>query len=258
MFNKNFLAAVMVIFFATAAMGQNLQPLTLMPGFNFISFTVSLNNFTAAQLKSLNPAIDDIYLFNSSAGGFLSANNGELSLLGAGKGYIIKSSSNSDIALPVNGGNFSGSGNISLKAGFNLIGFSRAPETLKFSDLMRKSPKIRGVYKWSYQAGSFLQVLRSGENIVQLDGVDPQVIAGQSYFIYMDSDASLNYDGSAVIFDGDFQERTSATQELLKLVSLSPENRMVEGESDTAHGSRKIRGSASRGYTLLIKQNEYI
>ncbi|HBC75810.1 MAG TPA: hypothetical protein DC017_13350, partial [Candidatus Wallbacteria bacterium] len=56
-------------------------------------------------------------------------------------------------------------GNITLKAGFNLVGFSKAPATaVKFSQLMNSYPLIRGIYKWSPAAGSFVQV-------VQNDGV---------------------------------------------------------------------------------------
>ncbi len=177
------------------------QSITLKQGFNFISFTESVS-MTAVQFRALNPAIEDIYLFSSAAGSFLSAGEGSLTSLAAGKGYIVKSSSASSITISVSGGALSTIGNISLKTGFNLAGFSKMPEALTASALMTRGPKIKGIYKWSAAAGSFVSVVRNPSGVIeQLDGIDPSLNAGGSYFINLSEDQQLNYDGVTVLID---------------------------------------------------------
>ena len=65
------------------------QTVTLKEGFNFVSFTV-VPSVTPQQLIQQYQTIEDIYLYSSSAGSFLSVGSGELVTLNPGKGYIIK------------------------------------------------------------------------------------------------------------------------------------------------------------------------
>ncbi|HBC74286.1 MAG TPA: hypothetical protein DC017_05385, partial [Candidatus Wallbacteria bacterium] len=118
--------------FSTAGADQSL---VLKNGFNFVSFTAQVS-LTAQQFKALNAAIEDLYLYSPAAGSFLSVQEGTLASVSAGKGYIVKISSAQDISLSVTGAELSSIGNISLKAGFNLAGFSKMPEAVKFSELM--------------------------------------------------------------------------------------------------------------------------
>lgn len=184
-----------LMFFSTAGADQSL---VLKNGFNFVGFTAQIS-LTAAQFKALNAAIEDVYLYSPAAGSFLSVQDGTLASLSAGKGYIVKISSAQDVSLNIAGAALSSIGNISLKAGFNLAGFSKMPETVKFSELMARQPKIKGMYKWSLAAGTFIQVVRNASGAVeQLDGSDPVIKAGESYFINLSEDLPLNYDGAYV------------------------------------------------------------
>jgi hypothetical protein len=183
------------------------QTINLKQGFNFISFTIN-PNVNASSLKYQDPAISDIYLYSSASGSFLSVADGTLTNLSAGKGYIIKS--NSDKTITITGTSVGTIGNISLKQGFNLIGFSKAISlNTKFSDLMKSSNSIRGIYKWSPNAGTFIQVVKNPNGSPQLlDGHDPSLAIGQSYFFNTDSDTTLNYDNGSIVI--------SETSSLLK------------------------------------------
>ena len=175
------------------------QQIILKPGFNFISFTQKVT-LSPADFKVLNTAIEDIYLYSATAGSFLSASDGTLDSLGAGKGYIIKNSSTLDVTISVDGAALSTIGNISLKTGFNLAGFSKMPETVTFSQLMTRQPKIKGMYKWNSAAGTFFQVVRNASGVIEkLDTVDPAMKASESYFINMAEELPLNYDGASVV-----------------------------------------------------------
>ncbi len=177
------------------------QSFSLKQGFNFICFTGSALP-GVSEFKALSPAIEDVYMYSAAAGSFLSAGEGSLTSLAPGRGYIVKSSSSLPVTISVSSGTLSAVGNISLKSGFNLAGFSKMPETLTVSALMARAPKIKGVYKWSAAAGSFIQVIRNASGAIEkLDGSDPALIAGESYFINLSEDQQLNYDGAAVVID---------------------------------------------------------
>jgi formylglycine-generating enzyme required for sulfatase activity len=191
---------ILLLSWAGDASAQTTQNITLKPGFNFISFSVSIT-LTPAGFKALNSSIEDIYLYSPAAGSFLSANEGTLSTLGAGKGYIVKNSSLVNVSVAVPGTALSTLGNISLKSGFNLVGFSKAPgSTTAFTALMNTYSFVQGLYKWSAAAGSFISVVRDNGGVpVKLDGVDPSFGAGDSYFFNLSEDTLLNYDGASVL-----------------------------------------------------------
>lgn len=193
------LVLVLVILSSSSAFAQTSQTLTLKPGFNFVSFTTSIS-LTPASFKALNASIEDVYLFSAAAGSFLSANEGTLTSLAAGKGYIVKSSASSNISVSVSGTALSTVGNISLKSGFNLVGFSKLPATTTFNQLMTSFTFVKGLYKWSAAAGSFISVVRDNSGTpVQIDGTDPSVNAGESYFFNLTEDTLINYDGTSVL-----------------------------------------------------------
>ena len=197
MHRKFFSVLVISLLFASAAFAAD-QTFALKTGFNFVSFTVT-PSVTPAVFKQQNPLIDDIYYFNAAAGSFISASEGTLTTLAAGKGYIFKSSALTSIS--VTGGDLAAIGNINLKTGFNLAGFSKMPETITGSALMTSYEVIRGFYKWIPASGSFIQLIRNASGAVeQLDGVDPQLKIGESYFINLTSDMQLNYDTDKIIF----------------------------------------------------------
>jgi formylglycine-generating enzyme required for sulfatase activity len=200
MYKKLFILFLILFLWAGNASAQASQNITLKSGFNFISFSVSLTS-TPAELKALNASIEDIYLFSAAAGSFLSVNEGTLTSLGAGKGYIVKNSSLSNISISVPGAALSTLGNISLKTGFNLVGFSKAPGTATtFTQLMNTYSFVQGIYKWSAAAGSFIQVVRDGAGTpVKIDGVDPSFAAGESYFFNIGEDTLINYEGANVL-----------------------------------------------------------
>jgi formylglycine-generating enzyme required for sulfatase activity len=190
----------LLLSWAGDASAQTTQNITLRPGFNFISFSVSIT-LTPAGFKALNSSIEDIYLFSAAAGSFLSVNEGTLTTLAAGKGYIVKNSSLVNVSVSVSGTALSTLGNISLKSGFNLVGFSKAPgSTTAFTALMNTYSFVSGLYKWSAAAGSFISVVRDNGGVpVKLDGVDPSFGAGESYFFNLSEDTLLNYDGTGVL-----------------------------------------------------------
>lgn len=198
MFKKLVFALAAILMLSSTASAQSPQSISLKTGFNFVSFTTAIGS-GAAELKTANTFIEDIYQFSAAAGSFLSAGEGTLSTLSAGKGYIIKSSAAA--TLTVSGTAITTIGNITLKTGFNLIGFSKVPAAATtFSQLMTSYTEIKGLYKWSTAAGTFIQVVRDGEGLPsQVDGTDPQFRAGESYFINAASDTAINYDGAAII-----------------------------------------------------------
>jgi hypothetical protein len=188
--------------FCTAA-GAAEQLITLRDGFNFAAVTVTPDSGTQA-IMAANPSIKEIYLYSSSAGSFLSAASGDFSSLAPGRGYIIRSEGAASLRLQGSGA--PQAGDIKLKAGFNLSGFSINVTPVKFSELMSAYPQIKGIYKWSAASGGFIQVLRVNDRPAAIDGADPEIIAGQSYFINMAADAVLNYDSGAVKITGDVTE----------------------------------------------------
>lgn len=190
--------ALTLLFFSTAAFAHAAQTVTLKTGFNFISFTVAIS-MTAVQFKELSPAIDDVYQYSAAAGSFLSANEGTLGSLAAGKGYIVKSNATANIPVEVPGGALSTIGNINLKSGFNLVGLSKLPAAITFSQLMTANSFVNGIYKWSPSTGSFIQVVREGGVPVQLDGMDPSLAAGEAYFFNLSQDVQINYDGTGIL-----------------------------------------------------------
>jgi len=135
---------LIAILFSTAAFAQTPQSITLRPGFTFVSFTNTLS-ITPAQFKALNSAIEDVYLYSAVAGSFLSISEGTLTSIAAGKGYIVKSGAASNVVISVSGAAISTIGNITLKAGFNLVGFSKVPASMTFKQLMEAYSMIKGI-----------------------------------------------------------------------------------------------------------------
>lgn len=176
------------------------QQIALKSGFNFISFTVA-PSASPAQLMQTYPDIEDIYLFSAAAGSFLSVQEGSLSSIAAGKGYIVKSKT--AVSCDIAGAELPVIGNINLKTGFNLVGFSKMPESVTFSVLMSRAAVVSGIYKWVAASGSFVQVIKKAAGGSELvDGVDPQFKAGESYFINASSDTTVNYDGAGISVGG--------------------------------------------------------
>ncbi len=201
-FRTVFLCFLFLILFITGANAA--QELQLKEGFNFISFKEAIS-IKPSEFKALNPAIEDVFLYSQAAGSFLSVNEGSLTSLAAGKGYIVKNSSSAKITVSVPGGALSSIGNVSLKSGFNLVGFSKAPPSpaVSFSQLMNTYSFIHGLYKWNATANSFFSVVRdSGGTPVQIDGVDPLISAGEAYFFNLTEDTLINYDGPSTILMG--------------------------------------------------------
>lgn len=183
MSRKIFLGILLLFFSINVSYAQTSQEITLRNGFNFLSFTTSVI-LTPQQFKDLNPAIEDIYLYSAAASNFLSYKEDTLKSLAAGKGYIVKSLSKDNITVPVSGTTFTSIDNLKLLTGFNLIGFSTAPAGTTFEKLMTANTIIRGMYKWSPVANSFISVVRDGDGaIVKLDNIDPAIKSGESYFI---------------------------------------------------------------------------
>jgi hypothetical protein len=189
-----FSADMVSVFVRQAAAGSG-QTISLQPGFNFISFTVVPGD-SAPELISKNSDIEDIYLYNATAGSFLSVSEGTLSKLSTGRGYIIKSKNRTSITI--NGPPVDIIGDIPLKKGFNLLGLSKfnpASTVNSFTKILDLNSSITGVYKWSAAAGSFLQVVRDPYGRpVMLDGSDPSLNPGESYFINVSEDTKINYD----------------------------------------------------------------
>jgi len=196
---KKLLSILLVLFLVQggAAFAQSgPQTITLKPGFNFISFT-NTPPALASELKAQYSFIDDIYYYSPAAGSFLTISEDTLTKLALGKGYIIRSQAGG--AVTISGSASGALGNINLKAGFNLAGFSKAPGAVKFTTLITGSSVIESMYKWNASSGSFIQVTRTGG---ASDGIDPTVTAGQSYFIKVSEDTTFSVDGSAVTVGG--------------------------------------------------------
>lgn len=193
---------IMALFLALSAAPASAasQQIALKSGFNFISFTVA-PSAAPAQLMQTYPDIEDIYLFSAAAGSFLSVQEGSLSSIAAGKGYIVKSKT--AVTCDITGSELPVIGNINLKTGFNLVGFSKMPESVTFSVLMSRAAAVSGIYKWVAASGSFVQVIKKAAGGSELvDGVDPQFKAGESYFINASSDTTVNYDGAGISVGG--------------------------------------------------------
>lgn len=194
---KPLVAFLFLALFSCAAFAQSSsQTIALKNGFNFVAFTVK-PAIGAAGFVGSDPAIEEIYSYNSAAGTFISTAEG-LSSISPGKGYIVKTKA--DKAVSVSGTAVAALGNISLKTGFNLIGVSRSYSAVqKFSDLMRSASAVRGLYKWNASSGAFIAVVRNaGGTPDPVDGFDPAFAAGQAYFIDVASDTTINYDGGTI------------------------------------------------------------
>lgn len=199
-----FLIVSVLILLNGVAYAQTSQPnsLVLKLGFNFVSFTAK-PSITPADFKNVyySSTVEEVYTYSAVSGSFLSVGEGTLTAFNLGRGYIIKAKAAQNIYL--DGVSAATIGDIKLKAGFNLLGFSKVPESVKFSDLMKKYSVIKGLYKWSAASGSFIQVIRNDSNDPELlDGVDPTITIGQAYFINVTADTSLNYDGDTIKFEG--------------------------------------------------------
>ncbi len=176
------------------------QTITLKAGFNFVSFTLQ-SYLSPQKLMELNTKITDIYSYSAAAGSFISATDGALSSIAPGKGYIVKASM--EAYLNTSGIAAGTVGDITLKSGFNLVGFSKPVTSTTFSSLMNGYSIIKGMYKWNAAAGVFLQVVRNSAGVVELlDGIDPAITAEQAYFINVTGDTTLNYDAGTVIVGG--------------------------------------------------------
>ncbi len=190
--------SMLILLCASGIAYADQQIISLKQGYNFVSFTVT-PDATPAALKQQNAAIGEIYLYSAAAGSFLSTLDGTLSSLNAGKGYIIFA--NSAASITVSGTALTSAGTLNLKAGFNLIGISKTLNSVKFSELISNNSAVKGLYKWNTASGSFIQVVKSANGIYQLDGVDPLISSGQSYFLNMASDSSINCDNGYVSFN---------------------------------------------------------
>lgn len=193
------------------------QTLTLKSGFNFVSFTLQ-SYLSPQKLMELNTKITDIYSYNAAAGSFISATDGALSSIVPGKGYIVKA--NMEAYLNTSGTAAGTVGDITLRSGFNLVGFSKSVASTTFSSLMSGYSIIKGMYKWNAASGAFMQVVRNSAGVVELlDGVDPAITAEQAYFINVTGDTTLNYDAGTVIVGG--QAPVTPVVKSLGMITLS-------------------------------------
>lgn len=190
-----------------------LETIQLKSGFNFVAFT-SQPSATPAEMRAQNGMIDEIYSYSAAAGSFLSVSEGTLKNFAPGKGYVIKAKEQAQVSF--NSFALGQIGDLSCKTGFNLPGFSKAGETVKFSELMTRYPVIAGMYKWINASGSFIQVVRdAGGRPVAVDGVDVTVKAGEAYFMNFSQNASLNIDGATIVV------KTAAPVKTLSAISIS-------------------------------------
>lgn len=217
--------SVSILFNTTAGAAE--QTIQLRDGFNFAAVTVTPDSATQA-IMTANPSIKEIYLYSAAAGNFLSAAAGDFSSLAPGRGYIIISKGAA--VLKLQGTEITQAGDIKLKAGFNLSGFSKTIVPIKFSELISANPAVKGIYKWSAAAGGFVQVLRVNGLPAAIDGADPEIISGQSYFINMAADAILNYDsGSIKITAGGTEPQPPITPSPLSLALSITEISVEQG-----------------------------
>jgi len=247
-----------LIISARAAVLQ--QTIVLKPGFNFISFTISVG-FTPQKLLIDNPAIENIYLYSSASGSFLSAKEGTLNSLGLGKGYILKLKSGGGFTLTVSGSDYQPVGNVIIRSGYNLIGFSKIPSLMSFSQFMNNYGIIKGIYKWSPSSGSFINVVRNNDGTpVLLEGIDPQFKAGESYFIKTIADNTINYDSANIIIgDGTIIPAATQTEVPLSVLLDVPAADQIVGTGDiTGQISAPIPSAApgiSRAITIKSLSN---
>lgn len=192
------LVLMMLSALAVSAYAQSLQQtIALKEGFNFISFTLKPSD-TAQQLMAKYSQVTQIYGYSAAAGSFLTAGDGSLTLFSAGKGYIFKTTA--AVSLTVPGSAVEASGDISLKAGFNLVGFPKLPQSIAFTKILEKFPSIKAVYKWSAAAGAYISVSKNASGAVELsDSIDPALAEGQSYFFQAASDTLFNLSAFSVI-----------------------------------------------------------
>ena len=167
--------ALVYLFHGYGYGAQAIQNIDIKNGFNFISFTIT-PEFTPQTLISLYPDIENIYQYNSASGSFVSYGDGNLTSLATGKGYIVKSKA--ALTLSVSGQQEFSVGNINIKQGFNLVGFSKASAGVKFSSLLAVSAELKGIYKWSPSSGMFLQVVK---NIIGT----PEIFDGGPVLFYL-------------------------------------------------------------------------
>lgn len=250
------LAASLSAFQAVAQVPS--QTLALKQGFNFVSFTIrpviSTGGLMAApNFRYYSPAndlisqnssiIEEIYMYSASSGSFLTAGEGLISTLAPGRGYIIKTKAAGTVNLT---GSLLGTvGTVNLKAGFNLAGFSKMPETLTFSQLMGRSNLVRGIYKWSAASGTFIQVLRGASGAAEMpDGIDPTLRAGECYFVDMDGDTTLDMDGAGISIGGSATTVQPGTKTIASL-TLVPAS--IELETGKALDLGTIAATASYG-----------
>lgn len=194
--------AAAALFPAPARAVQSTQNITLYPGFNFICIMVTPDRPLSAVLSE-NKAVSDIYSFNAQAGIFASASAGSLTELAAGRGYIVVNGSVSQYTLLLSGEQPPSAGDITLKKGFNLVGFTKDIPGSYFSGVVEKNAGVAGIYKWNPVSGSFVQVLKDASGAaVKVDSADPSFKSGESYYFNMSSDTVMNYDSGAIVFGG--------------------------------------------------------
>lgn len=197
-----FLTAAAACFPVHARAAQSVQNITLYPGFNFICLLVAPDR-PLSGLLSENKAVSDIYSFNARAGIFASAAAGSLTELAAGGGYIVVNGYASQYSLLLSGERPSAAGDITLKKGFNLVGFIKDIPGSYFSVVVEKNADIAGIYKWNPVSGSFIQVVKNSSGAaVKVDSADPTFKSGESYYFNMSADTVLNYDSGAIVFGG--------------------------------------------------------
>ncbi len=217
-FKKIGLSLTLLIFlicFGFAHAQQASQTLNLKQGFNFISFTVKPGS-APSEMKNGNWQIEDIFSFSPASGSFLSVSEGNLVSLSAGRGYIIKTAS--AFSLNVSGTSVTLSSTAALKAGFNLIGVSKAASGSTFTSFMNRFDNVLAMYKWSAVSGSFIQALRKTGGAVETpDGIDPQIIPAQAYFVNSAADAPVDFDQTVSEEPGVLKPATIGKEEYLKV-----------------------------------------
>jgi len=199
MLKKIALITLLVLLFPAFAAAQSLsQTIVLKEGFNFVSFTVKPAD-TAQQLMAKYPAVTEIYGYSAVAGSFLTAGDGSLGVFGSGKGYIFRTGS--AVTITVAGSVVEALGDISLKAGFNLVGFPKLSQSISFTKILSKFPAVKAVYKWSAAAGAYISVSKNAAGIAEYSdsGIDPVLAEGQSFFIQAASDTIFNLNAFSVV-----------------------------------------------------------
>lgn len=186
---------IIVIFLPLIAFAQN-QYLNLKSGDNFVSLSIAYNS-NIQQFMSQFSTIESIKSYSAIDKIFLSTDRGTLSTIVPGQGYIFRCTSASNPTI--SGSTISNIGDIELKTGYNLVGFSKMPETITFNQLMTKFSIIKRIQKWSPAGAGYFIVSRNNSGEIVGDS-DPMIRSGESYFIYVYADTKLNYDGSNITF----------------------------------------------------------